>query len=412
MAEIILIKPADQPRGSFRLLQWLETNFDNPNYTEFRMAVAFSKISPFLKLDDKIQAWKLQGKSLKGVFGIDHKGTSYQALEYALQNFNETYLLHARHSTFHPKLYMFFGHEHATFFYGSNNLTPGGIETNFEGGTIISLNIIDDSSIFKNGLDCFDDLLPEKLSCSTKMDEDNLTKLFKAGLLLNEADPSTKRSKRTPSTKDDSGATEVISDIFGKFTVRPPRAIPKKHLKPLVTPETEAPPTDPATATLPSKALPVSGLIIQINPHHNGEVFLSKNAVNQNPEFFGYPFTGSTVPKISTNPSYPQRVPDPVVNIYIYNKSGSLIRTEEKYSLNTVYYATKSEIRITITPEIISSVPEYSILVMTKAEPDSDYDYDMEIFYPDSTQYEDYLDSCDQRLPSGGKLVARRMGWI
>jgi len=409
MAEIILIKPADQPKGSFRLLQWLEANFDDPKYTEFRMAVAFSKIHPFLKLDDKIKAWKQQGKSLKGIFGIDHKGTSYQALEYALHNFNEAYLLHAKHSTFHPKLYMFLGNEYATFFYGSNNLTPGGIETNFEGGTIISININDDASIFKNGLDCFDDLLPDKLSCSIKMDEENLTRLFKAGLLINEADPSTKRSRRTQSTKEEHGASDTINDIFGILSIKPPRAIPKKQLKPLVTPETEAPFTE---AALPAKALPVSGLVIQIIPHHNGEVFLSKTAVNQNPEFFGFPFTGLTVPKKPTNASYPQRVPDPVVNIYIYDSSGSLIRIEEKYSLNTVYYATKSEIRITITPETMASVPEYSILVMTEAKPDSDYDYDMEIFCPGSTQYSDYLNSCNQYLPSGGKAVARRMGWI
>src|SRR5207253_2874287 len=33
-------------------------------------------------------------------------------------------------------------------------------------------------------------------------------------------------------------------------------------------------------------------LVIQIIPHHNGEIFLSKNAVNQNPALFGFPFSG------------------------------------------------------------------------------------------------------------------------
>ena len=432
MAEIILINPADQPTGAFRLLKWLESNFDNPDYNEFRLAVAFSKINPFLKLDDKIQDWKKQGKSMKGIFGIDHKGTSYQALDYALNNLTETYVLYAKHSTFHPKLYMFFGDEHATFFYGSNNMTPGGIETNFEGGTIITFNINDEPSLFDNGINCFDSLLPSKLSCSTELNEDSLTKLFKASLLLNEADPKNKRSRKSKEEKEQSESTKTINEIFGEFSTKAPRAVPKKHLKPLSTPESGPVETlssdtiEPSTSVEPvsegnstttsvyvkENVLPVSALIIQIIPHHNGEILLSKKAVNQYPEFFGFPFTGSTVPKKSTNTSYPQRDPDPIVNIYIYDSTGTLVRKVEKYSLNTVYYEVKSEIRITITPEILSLVPEYSILVMSEGDPDSDYDYDLEIFSPGSPQYSDYLDSCDQQLPSGGKPVARRMGWI
>lgn len=432
MAEIILINPSDQPTGAFRLLKWLELNFDNLDYNEFRIAVAFSKINPFLKLDDKIQDWKKQGKTMKGIFGIDHKGTSYQALEYALNNFSETYVLHAKHSTFHPKLYMFIGNEHATFFYGSNNLTPGGIETNFEGGTIIKFNKKDNPSLFTNGLNCFDSLLPSKLACSTKLDEDSLTKLFNANLLLNEADPKNKRSRKSKEEKEQSGTTKTINEIFGEFSTKAPRALPKKHLKPLTTPKissvdaasavtveptTEIEPTtrlEPITGAVSTKesVLPVSALIIQIIPHHNGEILLSKSAVNQYPDFFGFPFQGRTVPKKSTNNSYPQREPDPIVNINIYDSTGSPVRKVEKYSLNTVYYVVKSEIRITITPEILSLVPAYSILVMSEGDPDSDYDYDLKIFSPGSPQYSDYLDSCDQELPSGGKAVARRMGWI
>jgi len=423
MAEIILINPADQPTGAFRLLNWLEDNFDDPDYNEFRLAVAFSKINPLLKLDEKIQYWKKQGKTMKGIFGIDHKGTSYQALDYALHNFDETYVLHAKHSTFHPKLYMFIGDDHATFFYGSNNLTPGGIETNFEGGIIITLNTKDDPQLFKDGINCFDSLLPSTLDCCTKLDAHTLAKLFNANLLLNEADAKNKRPRKSKEEKEQSGTTSTLTDIFGEFSTKAPRALPKKHVKPLINPTPiDAAPSataKPVTAELTTEsvapedsALPVSALIIQIIPHDNGEILLSKRAVDQYPKFFGFPFTGTTVPKKATNKSYPQREPDPIVNISIYDSTGSRVLRVEKYSLNTVYYEIKSEIRITITPEILSLVPAYSILVMSEGETESDYDYDLEIFTPGSQQYSDYLASCDQQLPSGGKAVARRMGWI
>ncbi|MEG0836015.1 MAG: hypothetical protein RR413_11280, partial [Christensenellaceae bacterium] len=125
-------------------------------------------------------------------------------------------------------------------------------------------------------------------------------------------------------------------------------------------------------------------------PHYNGEVFLSKRAIDQNPVFFGFPFTGQTNPKKATNASYPQREPDPIVNIFIYDAAGNLEKTTNNYSLNTVFYKSKSEIRITISPDILSSVQEYSILVMTISNI-VNCDYDLTIFNPGSTEYAQYL---------------------
>src|SRR5205085_2252108 len=100
--------------------------------------------------------------------------------------------------------------------------------------------------------------------------------------------------------------------------------------------------TRQAPATL-AAIVSSEALVIQIVPHHNGEVFLSKIAVNQNPGFFGFPFRGITTPKIARNPSYPQRVPDPVVNITVYDAAGNVTLTRTAFELNTVYYSTKSE---------------------------------------------------------------------
>ncbi len=151
-------------------------------------------------------------------------------------------------------------------------------------------------------------------------------------------------------------------------------------------------------------------LVIQINPHRNGEVFLSKLAVDQSPNFFGFPFTGKTISKKASNPSYPQRVPDPLVRITAYDSNGTIALLKEQFGLNTVFYEKKSEIRITFPPDLLKVVKPYSVMVMQRAE--GGLDYVIEIFNPGTKQYDAYLNVCNQTLPSGGASKARKMGWI
>jgi hypothetical protein len=141
-------------------------------------------------------------------------------------------------------------------------------------------------------------------------------------------------------------------------------------------------------------------------------VFLSKTAINQNPDFFGFPFTGRTKPKFPSNPAYPQRVPDPLVNINVYGATDKRVLRLARFALNTVYYKTKAEIRITMPPDVVKNTAPYSILLMRQPAEGADYDYDMDIFQPGSPQFDAYLEACNQRLPSGGKPAPRRMGWL
>ena len=112
---------------------------------------------------------------------------------------------------------------------------------------------------------------------------------------------------------------------FPRAYPKPPSPIPKEAF-PTALPATVAPQAQPTTQqplVTPAATVSSEALVIQIVPHHNGEVFLSKIAVNQNPGFFGFPFTGATTPKFAHNPSYPQREPDPVVNITVYDPAGN-----------------------------------------------------------------------------------------
>lgn len=428
------IRPADQPTGVFRLIDWMEANFLSSDYDSFKCLVAFAKIKPFYKLHESIQKWNSRGNQSEAVIGVDHKGTSYQALQYALANFDTVNILHTDYSTFHPKLYIFLGNEKATAYYGSSNFTSGGLETNFEGGVIINYNLPDDQPELDDLLNSFNSVFSPSVSCLTPLTLATLDEMKSRGLLLDESvKPKTSRGSSTASSDD---STTTAPAIFGSFAVKPARSIPKSVMTAaaasagIVMPPVKSTrsthgmgtsrTTPPATTPAPSPiVMPVltDGFVIQVIPHHNGEILLSKLAVDQNRPFFGFPFTGTTVPKKANNPTYPQRIPDPIVNIRVFDNSGLLVNTELNYSLNTIYYEKKSEIRITITPSILSALnvatitTNYPILVMRVSDVEG-CDYDLDFYEYGSPAYNSYLAICDQTLPSGGKPIARKMGWI
>ena len=224
----------------------------------------------------------------------------------------------------------------------------------------------------------------------------------------------------TTTTAVAAAATKVKS-VFPSVSPAAPSAIPKSSLakaKPK-TAKKKVASKKTATKKTAKKAAkklidPITvceSLVLQIVPHHNGEVLLSKVAINQNPSFFGFPFTGRTTPKkAGKNAAYPQRDPDPVVNINVYDDKGTLALKKDKFALNTVFYEAKGEIRITISSDILKATDKFSILHLQSG--DEDVDYYMDIYNPGSSRYDYYLAVCDQTLPSGGAAQARKMGWL
>ena len=95
----------------------------------------------------------------------------------------------------------------------------------------------------------------------------------------------------------------------------------------------------------------------------------------------------------------------------MYDTTGNVRVEKEHYSLNTVYYETKSEIRITVSPELRDAIPPYSILRMAIAPPNG-RDYTCDVFPPESPQFREYIPLCNQAMPSGGAAEPRRFGWL
>lgn len=414
MAKLTFQSPTDQPTGKGRLLKELRDGLTSSELTDFRIVVAFAKLGPLARLESEIVAWRKSGRKIRAIVGIDHRGTSYEALEFVLTHFDESRVARipggAFSPTFHPKIYLFTGDDKAIAFIGSNNLTVGGTESNAESHIKLELSLPADQQVCDDIVGMWDDAMKMSLPLTAPL----LNDLHTTSQVLTEK--QMRAASKATSTGSGSSTTGpgAGTSSFPQIPLVPPSALPKTSLASPSGPKAAPGAGSAGGASTPASAAAstASTLVIQIVPHHNGEVFLSKTAVDQNPAFFGWPFTGSTTPKNAGNRSYPQRLPDPIVDIILYDSSGHPSDVLKSYGLNTVFYDVKSEIRITITASIAAKIPDYSIMVMSEAIATASLDYSIEIYPPGSPQYARFLVACNQAMPSGGKPNPRKFGWL
>jgi hypothetical protein len=404
MVKVSLIKPLDQPPGTRRLLDDLKIGLVDPRFANFRMIVAYAKSGPLHRLEPLLRAWRLDGKNVSAIFGIDQQGTSKEALVLAMTLFDTVYITNEPSITFHPKIYVFSGVSHVHAFIGSNNLTVGGTEKNFESCIHLELDLPGDATTAADLEDAWSALLPLNCSATKVLDANLLAQYVADGTVIGERAMRTRRGR-----DDDASVGATRRAVRSGLVIKPESPLPRKSMG--------GRPESPAATTNASGAPPLAltrvetarGLAIQIRPHHNGEIFLSVTAALQNPSFLKWPFSGLTTPKKVGNPSYPQLIPDPVVNIVVYGARAGPLLTLNSYLLNTVYYETKSEIRITASP-LIGVAPEFSVMIIENSETEN-IDYEITIHTPESPDYAAWIEACNQTMPGGGQ-TPRRFGWF
>ena len=403
MSRFSLIRPIDQPLGRRRLLEHLKAALQDDRFTEFRLIVAYARSGPLYRLQELLEQWRKQGKTSAAILGMDQQGTSKDALELALSLFHHVYVTRETGITFHPKMYLFTGGRHAQAFVGSNNFTVGGTEKNFEAAVHVTLDLPEDDAELSLLESSWSDLLPASCPATTRLDQAGLAGLVAEEVVVAESDMR--------AGFGDGDSASVGPGRRSRLPVKPESPLPAKVLVKSRRARAKWTAGLKSHQTMPAAARSVAarGHVIQIKPHHNGEIFLSITAVLQNPDFFGWPFTGKTTPRKAGNPSYPQLDPDPVVNVRVFGEKPEPAMTLSRYRLNTVYYEKRKEIRITASP-LVEVVPEYSVMIMERSSA-PEISYEITIYTPDSPDYAGWVEACNQRMPSGGK-VPRRYGWF
>ncbi len=114
-------------------------------YSRIVFVSAFVALRTVLRLREQLLSQRDGGALIRLTIGIDLGGTSREVLDELLSWGCETFIFHnpIPRATFHPKVYLFENDSHAVLFVGSNNLTDGGLFSNYEVATRYDVDLPD-----------------------------------------------------------------------------------------------------------------------------------------------------------------------------------------------------------------------------------------------------------------------------
>src|SRR5690606_21150208 len=118
-------------------------------HEEIFLVSAFVALRTILRLRERLLEQVSRGARLRLTIGIDLDGTSKDVLDELLRWGCEVFVFHntVPRATFHPKVYLFRSVDSATLYIGSNNLTDGGLYTNYEAATRYQFTFPDDRDV-------------------------------------------------------------------------------------------------------------------------------------------------------------------------------------------------------------------------------------------------------------------------
>lgn len=363
---------------------WLLKHFADIRWNSFQACVAYVKRSGTRHLVPHLQSFlQRPGVSCQIAVGISSQGSSLEGvsdLNEAIGEKGDLVIVHegkGGRGSFHPKGYLFSNQRQAAAVIGSANLTEGGLYANHELSLAVTFDLTDtaESETFSELEQVFNSWLTPSAWCRL-VSPALLTELSETGHLPSELEMRQARAENPKGEPSGFGHSDVV----------------------------DVPPHGCQPDSRGGKRF-----VIEVRPHHNGEVFLSYNAVREDPDFFGYPFTGRTTPKRAGNRPYPQYSPDPPVEIIVYGDNHEVLDRKPHHPLNVVDYEPKREIRITIPDGLHHRIPQMSVLVMTE-RPSEHLSYRLE-FHPPGGVPAEIERLLTNTLPSGGAPVARRYGW-
>jgi hypothetical protein len=233
---------------------WLTQVLRNPTVDHLRVAVAWMKRSGLLRVADELKAFKARGGSASVIVGIDEGGATAQGLQLALDLFDSVYVFHEKGSrTFHPKAYLGYGSSTAEVLIGSNNVTAGGLFSNYEASLLccLDLQMQDDRGLFDLVNSWFDTMLSDAPVCKTLTPELLETLISNPHYKIGDEDRA-KRDKAEEDDYDGVGAGLPEDEIFGtslspKAGMAPAAVAPSRE--PVVAEVSTAPPV-PAPAVV------------------------------------------------------------------------------------------------------------------------------------------------------------------
>ena len=144
MKASIVLQPSNATMGE--IIKDLLSS-QNPFYDKVWLVSAFANAKAIERIAPNILESKTRGASINVIVGFDVKSTSAEALKRINSLGVNSILVHNALGghTFHPKIYLFEAtNQEAEVFIGSNNLTDGGLYTNYEASARVTFEFPSD----------------------------------------------------------------------------------------------------------------------------------------------------------------------------------------------------------------------------------------------------------------------------
>lgn len=283
-----------QPDDEIRAGDWIINQLKSKKFKRLSVAVAFVKASGVSRIKEALKDFVDNGGQVRFVVGIDHQGTSIEGLQSLINLFGinaEIWVIHnedKRESpTFHPKIYLFENDEFAEVLIGSNNLTKGGLFTNYEVSVSLRLHQVnlEEKELWEKLQSAFTDWCRET-DISKLLSEDVLARLLDEHKLGSERAEQAERGKSFSHTSSDNNEEEFglgKTPLFGSVRIRsaPKPATYVNQLQDSKVVERKVFPSQSWFGiTVLEGDLPQSG--------SSNEIRITKGIRNQNPHFWGW----------------------------------------------------------------------------------------------------------------------------
>ena len=123
------------------LRDYLEAVAGDPQLTTLRIIVAWAKHSGVGRATDDLKNIRDRGGRVLAIVGVSEGGATNRGLRALIEQTDTAYVFHDSGRTFHSKVYLAEGPDHALLLVGSHNLTAGGFAWNYEAGVWCTLDL-------------------------------------------------------------------------------------------------------------------------------------------------------------------------------------------------------------------------------------------------------------------------------
>ena len=379
MRSEVCIQPFSK-NGKFMLGNELKTLLNNSDFKKIWFVSFSVRRGGVIRILPELKNAIANGAEINLILGIDHNSTSIEAIDELLKiKINSKILKDTSFAhTFHPKIYLFEGSKNAELFVGSNNLTAGGIFTNYESCIHISFDLSKDKAIYKEHKKELEPVINPKGITVKKLTKSLVETLKKSKDVVSESVTRQEYVKRTLGKKKKS--------VFGsqKFPDLP--AMPIEYQKKIVKQSNKK-------QAKVKTVLALNSVYIQLNKIQGttipGEVRIPKALRNIDEPFWGWPksYTIQHRKLGEKERTYSERK----TQWEIIDSSKPTQRISD--TVRIYDYKERGEFRFYSNKLVETGADEFDIIKLT-IHPDQNFDYQCELAKRGSTKYLEWEKHC------------------